>query len=149
MLLFKVCSAVSLLAILSTVTGQLGPSGSGSGDCDPCSENECPRFLNADCTAVNCIATFIWRGNDVTDRCDVTTCDTRECPANRDCIETVVPPSCPPVDPPCRQYVRSSCQLRPPTHPMTCDDIECDPGLTCRRRDRPAGFRTVLRCVPV
>ncbi len=145
MLLSKICASIFLLSILVSINGQ---SGSGSGDCNPCLEVECPRYLNADCTAVLCEAVFTWRDNDVTDRCAVTTCETRECPSNRDCVEAVRPARCPENNSKCRQFIISRCELRPPSHPLSCDDIECGVGMTCQRRDRPAGFRPVLRCVP-
>ena len=96
--------------ILASVNGQ-------SEDCNPCLETECPRFLNADCTAVLCKAVFTWRGSNVTDRCAVTTCQTKRCDSNRDCVEMVNLPTCPEDNPKCRQYILSRCVLQSPSHP--------------------------------
>ncbi len=144
MLLSKICASIFLLSILASINGQ---SESGSGDCNPCLEAECSRFLNADCTAILCDAVFTWKDNDVTDRCAVTTCDTKQCLSNRDCVEMVRPARCPEDNLKCRQYILSKCELRPTSNPMSCDDIECGPGMMCRTRERP-GLSPVLRCVP-
>ncbi len=117
---------------------------------DPC-EVECSRYLNAICISntEDCSARFMWRGEDVTERCfNVRTCDTRRCGRNRDCMESVFPSSCAPGESDCRQYIRTSCMLRPPSGPLSCNDIECDDGLMCRFRERVEGFLPVVRCVP-
>ncbi len=117
---------------------------------DPCESTECPRYLNAECigNTEDCTAKFFWRDRDVTEQCDVRTCDTRRCGNKRDCMEKVFPPSCPQDRSNCRQYIRTSCMLRPPSRPLSCDDIKCDDGLMCRFRERVEGFSPVVRCVP-
>lgn len=150
MALFKVCIAACLLAILVSGMSQYDGSGSELEVCNPCSDTECPRYLNADCNAENCEAVFTWRGNNVTNKCNATTCDTQNCPANRFCVETVFPSSCPESDEQCRQFIRRRCILRPTTQQtnLTCANVECDQELTCHQRDTATGWEPVFRCAP-
>ena len=76
---------------------------------DPCQDAECPRFPTARCVVDfckgECRATFVRsrRNNDVTERCvNKTSCDIRECPSQRVCIEELTPPVCPEDTPVCR-----------------------------------------------
>lgn len=155
---------LQLLLLLLTARVQGTVKGSGedcpnelaSCDVDPCSSQDsmCLRFLSADCIANRChnrcTANYFWRGQNVTDRCDVITCDERTCPEKRTCMETTFPSVCPDGQTVCRQYLRTRCELplTDPDRPMTCEDIDCEPGLACRMRNRPEGFPPVVRCVP-
>ena len=102
---------------------------------DNCADALCPRFLNAKCRENPChgLCTpnfFRENGQNVTDRCDVERCKDKECPGKRDCIEDVVPASCPATNRRCRQFIRSRCVLPPP--PTDCSQITCGPGMYCR-----------------
>jgi len=114
-----------------------------------CDRENCPAYWSADCTlSSDCIPTFTWKGRDVSERCGSTLCDERVCGRNRECVEELFPPMCREGVEQCRQYMRSKCILKPFEHLMSCDDIECAEGLTCRFRERPHGFRPIVRCVP-
>ena len=73
---------------------------------DPCSNQTCPRFLNADCRPNLCLCTanFFWKGSNVTNRCPVETCAEKVCNTGYRCVEAVHPPECPPMQPKCHQY---------------------------------------------
>ena len=101
---------------------------------DNCGGAQCPRFLNAECQ-VNpchglCTPNFMWRGKNVTHRCDVERCGEKNCPGKRECVEEIVPPSCPGNGTQCRQFIRSRCIL--PPSPTDCSQITCGPGMYCR-----------------
>lgn len=117
---------------------------------DPCEDNNCNRFFNADCRPnfCTCTAEFFRGDRNVTDRCAVQTCDDRTCSSLRQCMEEVVPPGCPPERPGCRQYLRSRCILVSQERPMTCSDISCSEGMACRLRIRTEDFPPVVRCFP-
>ena len=121
---------------------------------DPCEGQMCPRFYNAECRPNLCFgglctANFFFRGSNVTDRCDVITCDERTCPGTRQCMEEVRPPTCPPELPNCRQALHTRCVLPPDTdRPMTCLDINCTEGEVCRMRLRGPDFPPVVNCFP-
>ena len=116
-----------------------------------CEDTRCLRFYNAECrddhcNNISCTPNFFFRGRNVTEKCDVETCDERECPERRQCVEEIIPPVCPIDRPMCRQYLRSKCILTTSNRLMSCSDIKCDPGKVCRFRERP-GFPPVVRCV--
>ena len=154
-----VCCALILLPLLLLAptwaqTPDDCPDEVASCAVDPCSSNEttCLRFINAECVVNRCFglcsANFVWRGNNVTNTCDVNTCDDRVCPPTRQCVESVFPSMCLPGEPACRQWLRTRCMLRPFEHTMSCTEISCEPGLACRMRQRPEGFPPVVRCFP-
>ena len=119
---------------------------------DPCSDAVCQRFYNADCRANTCDGlckpNFYYRGRNVTDRCGHDTCDTRDCGPNRQCMEEVFTSSNCRPNRICRQWLKVRCVLMPTPRPMTCEDIECEEGMMCRRRDR-LDRPPVIRCVPI
>ena len=118
---------------------------------DPCEGQMCPRFYNAECriNRCSCTADFFFRNRNVTARCPVTTCDTRECPVRRQCIEEVRPPACPDERPNCRQALHTRCFLPPVTNrPMTCLDMTCMEGEVCRMQERDPPFFPVVNCWP-
>ena len=125
-------------------------------DVDPCQEQECNRFYSATCVPNFChglcTANFFWRGKNVTDNCETVTCDTRRtpCRGTRQCMEMVVPPTCPEDQPVCRQYLRTRCVLMEVDVdlPMTCSDVSCEEGTVCRLRIRTEDFPPVVRCLP-
>ena len=100
-----------------------------------CDGAQCPRFLKAECRENPChgLCTpnfFRENGRNVTDRCDTERCKDKVCPGKRQCVEEVVPPSCPSGNPRCRQLIRSRCVLPPP--PTDCSQITCGLGMYCR-----------------
>ena len=113
---------------------------------DNCGGAQCPRFLNAECQTNPChglcTPNFIWKGNNVTDRCGVLRCVDRECAGLRQCVEEVEPPSCPGNSTQCRQYIRTRCILPPP--PTNCSQITCGPGMYCRQRKRRIGVKCAI-----
>ena len=125
-------------------------------DVDPCQEQECNRFYSATCVPNFChglcTANFFWRGKNVTDDCETVTCDTRRtpCRGTRQCMEMVVPPTCPEDQPVCRQYLRTRCVLMEVDvdRPMTCSDVSCEESMACRLRIRTEDFPPVVRCLP-
>ena len=146
----------TILAICSTLllaaNAQQCPNSVATCSPDPCDNNsQCLRFLNAECQVNRCngvcTANFFFRGRNVTDRCGVETCDTRDCGPNRQCMEEVFPPTCPEGRPisRCRQRLRTRCIRRP--RPMTCEDIDCSEGMVCLLRER-VSRPPVVRCVP-
>ena len=105
---------------------------------DNCEGAQCPRFLNAECQVNPChgLCTpnfFRENGRNVTDNCDVERCSDKVCKGKRQCIEEIVPPSCPGNDT-CRQYIKSRCVL--PPSPTDCIEITCGPGMYCQRARR-------------
>jgi len=117
---------------------------------DPCASNPpCPRYFNADCitNCKECTANFIFRGRNITDRCEALTCDTRDCGTIRQCMEEVTPAFCESQDT-CRQRLRTRCIRINTTRPMTCEDIVCGEGMMCRFRER-VSRPPVVRCVPL
>lgn len=124
-------------------------------DPDPCQdENQedlvCLRYITAECLPNSnfCTPNFFWRGRNVTDNCDVRTCDDRECPPTRNCTERTMPRACPPEEPDCRQYLRTRCELVPVDRLMSCEEVECEEGMACRLRLRGEDFPPVVRCFP-
>ena len=121
---------------------------------DPCEGQMCPRFYNAECRPNLCFgglctANFFFRGSNVTDRCDVITCDARKCAKRRQCMEEVRPSMCPPGFPDCRQALHTRCVLPPDLdRPMTCLDINCTDGEVCRMRLRGHDCPPVVNCFP-
>ena len=114
---------------------------------DNCLGARCPRYLNAECRENPChglcAPNFFRRNRNVTNRCDVETCDEKNCPRLRNCVEEVVPSTCPGNQPRCRQYIRARCVL--PPSPTDCSQITCGPGMFCRERKRGEG----VTCAPV
>ena len=98
---------------------------------NPCDVERCPRFLNAVCVPNtcdgSCTANF-FRGrnnrNNVTDRCPIETCNEKQCPGNRFCVEERVPAECPQGNPRCRQHIEAKCVLPTDCSQITCDDPE-------------------------
>ena len=98
---------------------------------NPCDVERCPRFLNAVCVpntcGGSCTANF-FRGrnnrNNVTDRCAIETCNEKQCPGNRFCVEERVPAECPQGNPRCRQHIEAKCVLPTDCSQITCDDPE-------------------------
>lgn len=121
-------------------------------DEDLCQDTLCQRFLTAECRPDNCngncLVKFFYKGREVTDKCGVETCDEKECPERRTCIEEVYPPSCPDDDRHCRQYIRSRCELPPPPRPPSdCSLILCpDKMPVCVVEETRLGPRA--RCRP-
>ena len=120
---------------------------------DPCENQQCNRFYNADCTpnlcfGEQCAANFFWRGRNVTSSCSTSTCDARDpCPVNRQCMEEVVTVPCGRFD--CeRQYLRTRCVLITSPRTMTCADMTCGEQRACRIRDRGLFLPPVVRCLP-
>ena len=140
------------MAIALTANAQRCPNPVATCSPDPCDNNaQCLRFLNAECQVNSCngvcTANFFFRGRNVTDRCGVDICDTRDCGPNRQCIEEVYPPTCPEGRPisKCRQYMKAKCVIK--KRPLTCNDINCGEGMVCRYRER-GSYSPVVRCVP-
>ena len=140
------------MAIALTANAQRCPNPVSTCSPDPCDNNaQCLRFLNAECQVNRCngvcTANFFFRGRNVTDRCGVDTCDTRDCGPNRQCMEEVYPPTCPEGRPisKCRQYMKVKCVFK--KRPLTCNDINCGEGMVCRYRER-GSYSPVVRCVP-
>ena len=136
----------TLLLIAATALAQDDECPNEATDCsDPCEEAQCARFLNAECRENPCFSlcspNFFWRSKNVTDRCDVERCSDKECPGLRECVEEIVPASCPEDIPLCRQYIRVRCVLPPP--PTDCSQITCGLGMFCRERVRGKGVRCV------
>ena len=106
---------------------------------DNCAGTQCPRFLNAECRENPChgLCTpnfFRENGRNVTDRCDIERCSEKLCPGKRQCVEEIVPASCPKTKKgQCRQYIKSRCILPPP--PTTdCSQITCGQDMYCREK---------------
>ena len=121
---------------------------------NPCQDQVCNRFFNADCRpnlchGGLCTANFFFRGRNVTERCDAETCDEKPCNENRQCMEVVVPPECPPQEPDCRQVINAQCILMEFDRPMTCQDVRCEENTACRLRIRTEDFPPVVRCFPM
>ena len=140
------------MAIALTANAQQCPNQVATCSPDPCDNNaQCLRFLNAECQVNRCngvcTANFFFRGRNVTDRCGVDICDTRDCGPNRQCMEEVYPPTCPQGRPisKCRQYMKVKCVFK--KRPLTCNDINCGEGMVCRYRER-GSYSPVVRCVP-
>ena len=140
------------MAIALTANAQRCPNPVSTCSPDPCDNNaQCLRFLNAECQVNRCngvcTANFFFRGRNVTDRCGVDICDTRDCGPNRQCMEEVYPPTCPQGRPisKCRQYMKVKCVIK--KRPLTCNDINCGEGMVCRFRER-GSYSPVVRCVP-
>ena len=149
MLFSKICTSLFLLAFLSlTVKGWSRARRTCS--TDPCEATECPRFLNADCqiNTDECTAVFVWRGHDVTSRCRLTTCDTRECERGKKCVELVYLPSCLGERSWCQQQLSTRCLPTPFGKDVTCKNVTCGEGMVCNMREREGGLRPVVRCVP-
>ncbi len=112
-------------------------------DCpDVCEGEQCDRFLNAECQ-VNpcngeCTPSFIWRGKDVTRRCEVRRCRNRVCPGRRPCVERIMPEQCPLRSPNCRQYINARCIF-----PRNCEQLSCEAGTICRET-----IFGIPQCVP-
>ena len=118
---------------------------------DPCKGKKCDRFFNADCKSIlisgeQHVANFFWRGSNVTDKCNITTCDTRSCPSCRQCVEEVETVPC--IWEPCQQYLRTRCVIIIPPRPMTCADVTCGEQRACWMRDRGLFLPPVVRCLP-
>lgn len=104
---------------------------------DNCADAQCARFLNAECRVNPChgLCTpnfFRERGRNVTDRCEVPRCRDKECAGKRECVEDIVPATCPADNPRCRQHIRSRCLHPPPS--TDCSQITCGPGMYCRKK---------------
>ena len=152
---------------------------------DPCATATCPGFREG---AVECRGEFchgecraeFYRGSkDVTDRCDLPSCDSTECPPRRACMEEEVPcdkPNC------VVRRVKITCeqveQPQPPSDcsailcapgqrcevfesrngrrakcvtftPDNCSMVECDEGMRCEERTRSRDGEIAARCIPV
>ena len=146
MLQFKTILITVLFAV-SALAQQGEDCPNRATDCpDNCGGAQCPRFLNAECRVNPChgLCTpnfFRENGRNVTHRCDVERCDEKDCPGKRQCIEEIIPASCP-GNGSCRQYIKSRCVLPPP--PTDCSQITCGPGMYCREKKGGIGVKCAL-----
>ena len=145
---------VKVVAVLFLIcaTGALAQDSCPDPTCvgDPCANQECDRFLNAECRPdpCECAPNFFWKGKNVTARCKVETCAEKICMGrHRRCEMRIIPPTCPARVPRCRQYRRSQCILVRPNHTMSCREITCKEEEVCRMRNRGVNFPPVIRCV--
>ena len=104
---------------------------------DNCRSAQCPRFLNAECRENPCYGLctpnfFRENNRNVTDRCDIERCGERTCKGKRQCVEEIIPASCPENNPRCRQYIKTRCLF--PPRPKDCSQITCGPGMYCRTK---------------
>ena len=141
MILFTVLLVVASATTLAQ-DGCPNPAAECPGDC---SGAQCPRFLNAECQMNRCrglcTPNFFWRGRNVTNHCDVERCGDKLCPRRRQCIEEIVPSSCPENHPRCRQYILARCVL--PRELTDCSQVSCGLGLFCRENKQ----RKEVACV--
>ena len=113
-------------------------------DCpNSCADAQCPRFLNAECRENPChgLCTpnfFRENGRNVTERCDVERCSDKVCKGRRQCVEEIVPASCP-GNRLCRQFIKSRCILPAPPPTTDCSQITCEPGMYCQSESNPVG----------
>lgn len=84
-------------------------------------------------------------GNEVTDRCDVNTCEKKECSGSRECVEEAFPLVCPNEGETCRQYLRARCMIsEKPAAPATCDLVLCPNGTVCMVEENRSG--SIAKC---
>ena len=118
---------------------------------NPCDTERCLRFLNADCVPNpchgSCTANFFRAGSsrNVTDRCAAVTCNERQCPPKRVCIEDVVPAACPQGNARCRQRLNTRC-----IRPQNCSQLSCKQEEICileNESPRCVDPLSITRCV--
>ena len=152
---------------------------------NPCSVTTCPRYANmqnlecrADFCHGECRADFFRGETNVTARCPLETCRTKECPPRRMCVQEELPCQ---NTLSCIRRIRVQCVLpetpRPPADcsaiscldgrrceivetkkgsepkcvdfiPTSCTEVACDDGMQCEMRARARDDVMVARCVP-
>lgn len=113
---------------------------------DPCLTLSCPNYPNAQCTADNCAgecrALFLEgrRQIDVTDKCEIPSCETHVCPSRRPvCVEERVPcprnkTTCPPS-----KQVKVSCEEVKVAAPSDCSMVVCGGDQQCSVQETAIG----------
>lgn len=150
-LLLGISVTVTLLQI---VTGQNVVDCPNPVDCidNPCNTASCPNFIEAVCSpnycSGECRATFLLGKDqrDVTDRCEIPSCETHICPASRPvCVEERVP--CPRNRTTCipSKQVKLSCEKIAVSLPSDCSMVRCATDQTCSVEQRAEG--SVALCV--
>ena len=113
---------------------------------NPCDTASCPNFISAVCTPNYCFgecrATFLLGKNqrDVTDRCEIPSCDIHVCPVSRPvCVEERVP--CPRNRTAClpSKQVKVTCEKLTVALPSDCSMVRCATNQICSVEQRAEG----------
>ena len=119
---------------------------------NPCDAASCPNYIDAECTPNYCYREcraefFLPNGRNVTDKCEIPSCETRICPENRPvCVEERVP--CPNNKPFCvpSKQVKVTCEKLPLVfRPSDCDTVVCADDQRCAVDETAEG--PVAHCV--
>ena len=143
--------AVILLLSVSVAVLQIASSQTECPDpvecaVNPCDIVSCPNYVDAVCSPSYCFgecrAQFLLgrQQRDVTDKCEIPSCETRNCPARRPvCIEERV--SCPNNRTTCipSKQVKVSCEALEVVLPSDCNMVVCASDQSCSVEQRPDG----------
>lgn len=138
--------SAALLAVVSCQTANVPCPDPVTCVADPCLTSSCPNYPNAQCTVDNCAgecrALFLEgrRQIDVSDKCDIPSCETHECPNKRPiCVEERVP--CPRNKSTCRpsRQVKVSCEEVTVAAPSDCSMVVCGDDQLCSVRETATG----------